>query len=133
MNQKQAKRLRRNTQRAIDDALNAGVRSSVDTDTHIKKRSYDRFLVPSNRYNATVTNADGTTETHNDHAINVRLTIGSPRQVYRQVKRRVQSNRNKKRSRVLPSLQLRPTEAPGAVEYTGAAGVQRQHSDVRVL
>jgi hypothetical protein len=106
MNAKQAKRLRRNTQKAIDQVLNDGVRSSIDSDTSIRKRSYDRLLVPSGRYNTTVTDADGAAKTHEDHAIQIRLTTGSPRQVYRQVKHRVQANRNQKRGRVLSSVQL---------------------------
>lgn len=130
MNLKQAKRLRRNTQKAIDEALNGGVRSTVDSDTHIRKRSFDRFLVPSQSFNATVTNSDGSTTVHKDHAIQIRLTVGSPRQVYRQVKRRVQSNRGKKRSRVLSSVQLRSALPPGALEHTGAESVQREHLHV---
>ena len=147
MNSKQAKRLRRNTQKAIDEALNQGIRSSVDSDTHIRKRSYDRFLVPSQSFNATVTNSDGSTTVHKDHAIQIRLTVGSPRQVYRQVKHRValrskqpsalpgakadvQANRGKKRSRILSSIQLRPKETTGAVEHAGAESVQPEHLHV---
>lgn len=130
MNSKQAKRLRRSTQKAIDIALRSGVQSSPSDDTHIRKRSYERFLVPSLRNNVTVTSTDGTVTKHKDTAVQVRLTTGSPRQVYRQVKQRVQANRGKKRRRVLSGVQLRPAEAPGAVEHAGAAGVQPEYLSV---
>jgi len=122
MNSKQAKRLRRNTNKHIQAVLGP--------DVDIRTKSYDRGLVDSQRYNSTVTNLDGTVTKHKDTAVQIRLTTGSPRQVYKAVKKRVQANRSKKRSRVLPVVRVRPEEATGAVEHTGAERLQSQHGDV---
>ncbi len=133
MNSKQAKRLRKSTNAHIQTYLG-------NPDISVKDRSLDRFLVESKTYNAQVTGQDGTVTEHKDKAVQVRLTIGSPRQVYKEVKKRialrrkqsrihgvnsdVQANRAKKRGRVLRSIRVRREEAIGAVEHAGTAGVQ---------
>lgn len=117
MNSKQAKRIRRNVRTHLERFL--GVRNGEITDTSLRDRSYDRLLVDSKTYDATVNG-----EKHKDKALQIRLTTGSPRQVYKAVKARVQSNRPKKRKRVLRRIRVRPDPSPGAVEHTGTESLQ---------
>jgi hypothetical protein len=120
VNSKQAKRLRRNIRKAL---LAVGERKAVDTDT-----VYIRGLVDSQRFDTTVNG-----ELQEGKAIQVRVEPNTSRGIYLRVKTNVQANRNTKRRRVLPGIQLRPTEAPGALEHSGAESLQRQHKDVPVL
>lgn len=128
MNSKQAKRLRRNTNRHLQMFLGQGEQNQKGSDITVRTRSYDRFLVDSSVYDATVNG-----EKQEGKALQIRLTIGCPRQVYKAVKRRVQANRKSKQGRVLSRIQLRPSQAAGAVEHTGAEGVQPDNMHVPSL
>lgn len=88
MNQKQAKRLRRNLCRAAE--VN---KVDFSADTHI------RGLVPSKTYDATVNG-----ETMEGTALQVRLAPESFRGMYQRVKRNVQANRAAKRAGVLSGV-----------------------------
>lgn len=136
MNAKQSKRIRRNIRLAMVASGASQPAEKPPSGVQIERRqdtTHIRGLVDSKRYDSTVIGANGVGELQEGKAVQNRVTPESFRGIYLRVKTNVQANRSKKRSRVLPGIQLRPKEATGAVEHTGTASVQRQHSNVHVL
>jgi len=114
MNSKQAKRLRRHTNKALRVALD-------NPAITVRDREYERFLVPSQRYNVTVTES-GEKTVKKDTAIHIRLKQGCAREVYKRVKRRVRANRKDAGVRFLQQLRdiersRRAAAAAGGVEH----------------